>query len=58
MMDEKFNAEANQTARQTVPPAPNPAPQPPKKVRRVGTFTFGLLLVAAGVLLILRAVIG
>lgn len=56
MMDEKFNAEANQTARQTVPPAPNPAPQPPKKVRRVGTFTFGLLLVAAGVLLILRAV--
>lgn len=55
MMDEKYNAEANQTARQTVPPVPNPAPQPPRKVRRVGTFTFGLLLVAAGVLLILRA---
>ncbi len=31
-------------------------PRPPKKVRRVGTFTFGLLLVAAGVLLLLRSV--
>lgn len=51
-MDEKYNTETNQT----VPPVQNPAPQPPKKVRRVGTVTFGLLLVAAGVLLILRAV--
>lgn len=51
-MDEKYNTE---TAR-TVPPVQNPATQPPRKVRRVGTVTFGLLLVAAGVLLILRAV--
>lgn len=52
MIDEKYSGETHQT----VPPTPNPVPQPPKKVRRVGTFTFGLLLVAAGVLLILRAV--
>ena len=51
MIDEKYSGETHQT----VPPTPNPVPQPPKKVRRVGTFTFGLLLVAAGVLLILRA---
>ena len=37
------------------PPAPDPVPRP-RKVRRVGTFTFGLVLVAAGVLLILRSV--
>lgn len=55
-MNEKYNAETQRTPGQTVPPAPNPAPQPPKKVRRVGTVTFGLLLVAAGILLILRAV--
>ena len=52
MIDEKYSGDPHQT----VPPTPNPVPQPPKKVRRVGTFTFGLLLVAAGVLLILRAV--
>lgn len=51
-MDEKYNTETTRT----VPPVQNPAPQPPRKVRRVGTVTFGLLLVAAGVLLILRAV--
>lgn len=51
MIDEKYGGDPHQT----VPPTPNPVPQPPKKVRRVGTFTFGLLLVAAGVLLILRA---
>ena len=54
-MDEKYNTETKQTAPQTAPAGPNPAPQPPKKVRRVGTVTFGLLLVAAGILLILRA---
>lgn len=51
-MDEKYNTET----KQTVPPVQPPVNQPPKKVRRVGTVTFGLLLVAAGVLLILRAV--
>lgn len=55
MMDEKYNAKTQKTATPPVPPAQNPAPNPPRKVRRVGTFTFGLLLVAAGVLLILRA---
>lgn len=34
-------------------PAPKAAPQPaPKKVRRVGTFSFGLVLIAAGLLLV------
>lgn len=37
-----------------IPPQPQAAP--PKKVRRAGTFTLGLVLVAAGVLLILRTV--
>ena len=37
-----------------IPPQPDAAP--PKKVRRAGTFTLGLVLVAAGVLLILRTV--
>lgn len=43
----------NQTTH-TVPPVSNPAPasQPPQKVRRVGTFAFGLVLIAAGVLIL------
>lgn len=35
-----------------VPQAPAAAPARPKKVRRVGTFTFGLVLIAAGVLML------
>ena len=56
-MNEQYNAETQRPAGQTVPPAQNPAPQPPKRIRRVGTFTFGLLLVVAGVVLILRTVV-
>lgn len=37
--------------------APEAVPNPPKKVRRVGTFTFGLVLVAAGVLMILKILV-
>lgn len=51
-MDEKYNMNG-QKAGANGPSAPA---QPPRKVRRVGTFTFGLLLVVAGVVLILRTV--
>lgn len=54
-MDEKYNAAEQQTARQTVPPTVTPPSAPPRKIRRVGTFTFGLLLVTAGIVLILRS---
>lgn len=63
-MDEKYNmnnavpdagaaAGPQAGAESRVPP--NPAPEPPKKIRRVGTFTLGLVLVAAGVLLLLNS---
>ena len=51
-MDEKYNVNGQGPAANG-PAAPA---QPPRKVRRVGTFTFGLLLVVAGVMLILRTV--
>lgn len=51
-MDEKYNVNG-QGAAANGPAAPA---QPPRKVRRVGTFTFGLLLVVAGIMLILRTV--
>lgn len=52
-MDEKYNVNDQKTG------AAGPAgtAQPPRKIRRVGTFTFGLLLVVAGVVLILRTVV-
>lgn len=54
--DDKLNQEAAPQPRDPqTPPDPDPVPRP-RKVRRVGTFTFGLVLVAAGVLLILRSV--
>lgn len=39
-------------AGQAAPPPPMPPAEPPQKVRRVGTLTMGLSLIAAGVLLI------
>ena len=48
-MDEKYNV--NDAKAAATPP------QPPRKVRRVGTVTFGLLLVAAGLLLLLRTIL-
>lgn len=54
--DDKLNREtAPQPRDPQTPPDPDPVPRP-RKMRRVGTFTFGLVLVAAGVLLILRTV--
>ena len=68
-MDEKYNmndtapgpqpgAGESATRAQTCAP-PDPMPplreEPPKKVRRAGTFTLGLVLVAAGVLLVLSS---
>ena len=70
-MDEKYNmhdtapgpqpgAGESATRAQTCAP-PDPMPplreEPPKKVRRAGTFTLGLVLVAAGVLLVLSSVL-
>lgn len=52
------NMQGTQTAqpKSETPPKQNVPPQPqaaqPKKIRRVGTFTFGVILLAAGVLLI------
>lgn len=59
--NEKNNQAGENPAADTAPRGPRVPPQPgpdtpPKKVRRVGTFTFGLVLVAAGVLLALRTV--
>ena len=46
--DDKLNQEAAPQPRDPqTPPDPDPVPRP-RKVRRVGTFTFGLVLVAAG----------
>lgn len=42
------------SAAQEAPRYTAPVPEPPKKVRRVGTFAFGLTLVAAGVLLVAK----
>ena len=52
-MDEKYNV----NDRKTGAAGPAGTAQPPRKIRRVGTFTFGLLLVVAGVVLILRTVV-
>lgn len=51
-MEEKYNVNDQKAA----PSGPAAPVQPPRRVRRVGTFTFGLLLVVAGVVLILRTV--
>ena len=60
--NEKGNPTGKNPAADTTPRGPRVPPQPgpdaqPKKVRRVGTFTFGLVLVAAGVLLALRTIL-
>lgn len=54
-MDHETNqAAAPETERAT---AAQTAPNPPQKVRRVGTFAFGLTLVLAGVLLIIKILV-
>lgn len=46
-------AESTAQTAQAAPAAPQPAqPAPPQKVRRVGTFSFGMVLIAAGALLL------
>lgn len=53
-MEYETNRPSAPQAEQTPPPA---APQLPQKVRRVGTFAFGLVLIAAGVLLIAKILV-
>lgn len=55
-MEEKFNQAAAQgpTAGES---APQTAPQQPQKLRRVGTFTFGLLILAVGVVMLIQILV-